>query len=106
MPPGSHGPPIYKIQGEIHHRIGPLLPEPGAAPVYSQLYVYDHADALRYRTRRNPQLNHQTMDMLQSVLECCNPYVDVYQQAFNLSENTTLPEYRIQLDFRKGSDRR
>ena len=46
------------------------------------------------------------MDMLQSVLERCNPYIDVYQQAFNLSENTTLPEYRIQLDFRKGSDRR
>ena len=45
------------------------------------------------------------MDMLQSVLECCNPYVDVYQQAFNLSENTTLPEYHIQLDFRKGSNR-
>ena len=39
------------------------------------------------------------MDMLQSVLERCNPYVDVYQQAFNLSENTTLPEYCIQLDF-------
>ena len=46
MPPGSHGPLIYKIQGEIHHHIGPLLPEPGAAPVYSQLYVYDHANAL------------------------------------------------------------
>ena len=44
------------------------------------------------------------MDMLQSVLECCNPYVDVYQQAFNLSKNTTLPEYHIQLDFQKGSD--
>ena len=101
----GRGPPFYKIQGEVHHRIGPLLPEDGVFPVFSQLYVYDHDDVLHYRTQNNLERDAGTMATLQTILERCNPFVAVYQQAFHLSHSTSVPEYRIQLDFRKCSDR-
>ncbi|KAF8260009.1 hypothetical protein EI94DRAFT_1420076, partial [Lactarius quietus] len=51
------GPPYYKIQGEIHHQLGPLVPNAGNVPVFSQLFVYDHSEALQYRTVSNPERN-------------------------------------------------
>ncbi len=42
------GPPQYKIQGEIHHQIGPILPEDDQPPLYSQMYIYNHNDALQF----------------------------------------------------------
>jgi hypothetical protein len=44
----GRGPPLYKIQGEIHHQLGPIQPEDVHWPVFSQLYIYDHAEALQY----------------------------------------------------------
>jgi hypothetical protein len=102
----GRGPPLYKIQGEIHHQIGPILPNEGEPPCYSQMYVYDHNEALQFRSQRNPLRDVDTMHTLQSLLERQHPFVDVYEQAYRLTETTLISEYRIQLDFRKGSDRR
>jgi len=41
--------PCYKIQGELYHRLGPLQPGSGQQPMYSQLYIYDHEEAIQYR---------------------------------------------------------
>jgi hypothetical protein len=49
----GHGPLLYKIQGEIHHQIGLIQPEDVRRPVYSQLYIYNHGQALQYRSRNN-----------------------------------------------------
>jgi hypothetical protein len=46
------------------------------------------------------------METLQTVLERDNLFVEVYQQANQLARTTALTEYRIQLNFCKGSDRR
>jgi hypothetical protein len=35
--PGSY---VFKINGQVHHRIGSLLPENGESPVYAQLYIF------------------------------------------------------------------
>ena len=35
------GPYSYVLSGMNHHNIGSLLPPNGAAPVFSQLYIYD-----------------------------------------------------------------
>jgi hypothetical protein len=102
----GRGPPQYKIHGEIFHRLGPIRPSDGVDPVFSQLYIYDHDEALSYRNRANPLRDPETMDALQSMLEHSHPLVDVYTQAFRLTRETSLTEYRLQLNFRKGSDRR
>jgi len=37
----GEGPYIFRINGQIHHRIGSLLPEEGHLPQYAQLYIFD-----------------------------------------------------------------
>jgi hypothetical protein len=37
----GHGPPIFKVCGQVHHRIGSLLPMTNEPPKFLQLYVYD-----------------------------------------------------------------
>ena len=35
------GPYVFKLHGELCHKIGSLLPPEGEPPVYAQLYIYD-----------------------------------------------------------------
>ena len=35
------GPYVFKVDGQNHHRIGPLLPNVGQNPKFAQLYIYD-----------------------------------------------------------------
>jgi hypothetical protein len=37
----GHGPYVFKISGQVCHRIGSLIPSPGARPEYAQLYLFD-----------------------------------------------------------------
>lgn len=97
-------PPMYKIQGEIFHRIGSLMPEQNCAPVFSQLFVYDHGEALQYQMNRNPERRCGTMETLQRVMDNCNPFVQVYKQAHELTEGMTLPEFHLRLDFLRATD--
>jgi hypothetical protein len=41
------GPPVFKINGQVHHRIGSLLPTDGTSPKYIQLYIYDNANEVK-----------------------------------------------------------
>jgi hypothetical protein len=102
----GRGPPTFKIQGELYHRIGPLWPEEGRAPLYSQLYIYDPLEALEHRHNNNPQTRRKTMAFLQDLLHNCNPFVTVYEQAAVLTRSCSLPAYHLKLDFLEASDRR
>jgi hypothetical protein len=37
----GHGPYVFKISGQVCHRIGSLIPTQGARPEYAQLYLFD-----------------------------------------------------------------
>lgn len=102
----GRGPPTYKIQGELYHQIGPLYPEDGHAPLYSQLYIYDPVEALDHRRNNNPQTRPATMAFLQELLLNCNPFVAVYEQAAALAGSQSMFDYRLKLDFLEASDRR
>ena len=43
------GPRAFRINGNIHHRMGVLIPPFGIAPQFAQVYVLDHAEQLRLR---------------------------------------------------------
>jgi hypothetical protein len=45
------GPPLFKICGQVHHRIGSLLPSDGSAPQFLQLYIYDTGNEIQNRLR-------------------------------------------------------
>ena len=102
----GRGPPCYKIQGDLYHRLGPVFPEHGCIPTYSQLYIWDDAEALEYRRNRNPENDRDTMASLQDMFLEYNPFVDVYQQARQIMQEITLPSYTLQLDFLRASDAR
>ena len=54
---GGGEPPVFKIQGELHHRISSLLPPHGQPPVYAQLYILDprlYDTARKVRVNRGP----------------------------------------------------
>ena len=42
------GPYVFKVYGKISHKAGALLPNDGDTSLYSQLYIYDRAEALQY----------------------------------------------------------
>ncbi|CAO2148949.1 unnamed protein product [Urochloa humidicola] len=45
----GNGPPVFKISGQVCHRIGSLLPAPGDQPKFAQLYIYDTTNELANR---------------------------------------------------------
>ena len=61
---------MFKIQGNLCHQIGSLIPREGDTPVYSQLYIYDPQEALDFRMnpRANAGLNRTVMNVLPDML--------------------------------------
>jgi hypothetical protein len=47
----GRGPPTIRIQGQPCHRIGSLLPLPGEAPKFAQLYIYDTDNEINNRMK-------------------------------------------------------
>ena len=86
----GHGPPTYKIQAETFHRISFPLPEDPGAHLYSQLYIYHSAKALRYRKDNIRRTAPKTMTLLQTVLISDNPFVDTYKQVHEFGFASSL----------------
>jgi hypothetical protein len=42
-------PYVFKINGQVHHRIGSLLSDESADPVYAQLYIFDIENEVQNR---------------------------------------------------------
>jgi hypothetical protein len=76
--PGNY---IYCIRGELYHGMGSLLPQPGEARKFAQLYISDPHAELDGRMGNFGGLNMDTMQSLQTMLHACNPYAIIYQTA-------------------------
>jgi hypothetical protein len=102
----GHGPPVFRIQGELRHLSGSLLPEDSEAPKYSQLYVYDPDMAYRYRISRNENLSLKTMQVLQGVMADHNAYSPIYRHAYEVLQTYNAPDYTVRLCVVPGNDPR
>ena len=65
--PGT-GPPTFRIQGQLYHPIGSLLPLPDTAPAFLQVYMYDGITAQETRrdraySNRNTQISRQIAEL-------------------------------------------
>jgi hypothetical protein len=76
---GQTGNYIYHLCSELYHRIGSLLPQPGEAPKFAQLYISDLHAELDGWMGNFGGLNRDTMQLLQTMLHACNPYASIYQ---------------------------
>ncbi|KAG5550191.1 hypothetical protein RHGRI_015221 [Rhododendron griersonianum] len=94
----GRGPLSFTIHGELRHRTGSLLPQPGHEAIYSQLYIYDPESALNARNNRNLHLRRDVLKTIQDCLLTFNPFPEKFLRAFeilNQSESVgqNLPAY-------------
>ncbi len=71
----------YRLRDELYHRMGSLLPQPGEAPKFAQLYISDPHAKFDGRMGNFGDLNRDTMQSLQTMLHACNPYASIYRMA-------------------------
>jgi hypothetical protein len=101
------GPPVFRIQGELHHRGGPLSPAPDRPPTYAQLYFYDPQAALEHRCQQNVGLNRDTLRILQDILLEHNKYTSIYRHAHEILKHyDPNDDISIRLRVTPGHDRR
>ena len=99
------GPASLRINGSIHHSIGPLHPTAGEPPRFAQLYVYDNANELQNRLQAFPTaqtLDPELMQDLQSMLHEHNALV----RTFKAAASDLTPEGKIVFHCDNGQDRR
>ena len=84
----GNGPPVFRIQGELRHLSGSLLPEESQTPCYSQPHIYDSNMAYRYRISRNENFSLSTMRTLQRIMWDHNAYINMRMKFF---EDMMLP---------------
>src|SRR4051794_33911657 len=50
---GQRAPYVFKVNGDVYHQHGSLIPEIGETPAYAQIYCYDAAEATEKRLHNN-----------------------------------------------------
>jgi len=80
----ARGPYVFKISGQLCHRIGSLIPNDEARPEYCQLYIFDTDNEVRNRiavaTTSNSdfQPNEAIVASLITMLDTHNSVVQVF----------------------------
>src|SRR5438045_4090496 len=93
---GPQGIYTFRIQGQLCHLIGSLLPLPGRQPAFSQIYIYDSdpVEQAQYRIAHH----HELLDVnivlsLQAMLHRYNPYIKIFltaRERLNQNANISL----------------
>ncbi|KAJ1266692.1 hypothetical protein BS78_08G171500 [Paspalum vaginatum] len=84
----GRGPPVFKISGQVHHRIGSLLLADGGPPKFIQLYIYDTAHEVPNRLtavasadRPCDALAPKNVEALAQMLDLHNPFAKKFRLA-------------------------
>ncbi|CAG4984962.1 unnamed protein product [Colias eurytheme] len=93
--------PTFKVQGQVYHRIGSLLPTD--VPKFLQIYfVSDFEEQASLRSRHIPNLDSGLVRGLQSMLHNVNPHISNFKAAL-----ASVPENeRNRFKFIISADRR
>ena len=99
------GPYCFKIQGELHHLTGALLPHSDQT-IYAQIYILDTAEQLNVRRLNDRNLDLVVMDNLQTMLLDSYPYIGHYCHAYELIREKLVEEISIRLHVNLQQDQR
>ena len=88
------GPYCFKIQGELHHLTGALLPHNDHPPTYAQIYILDTAEQLNIRRLNNRNLDPVVMDDLQTMLLDSHLYIGHYRHVYELIREKPVEEQK------------
>jgi hypothetical protein len=76
-----------RIQGQIHHRIGPLIPNENSAITCGAVYFHGQNE-VEARQNYSSGLNPFLLMQIQSLLtdECKNPFIEQFKKAAALAK--------------------
>ena len=80
----GRGPYIFRLNGQIHHRIGTLLPNNGEDSQFAQLYFYDIENEVQHRMDAfgsrpvNKDLDPSIVDALVQMFDESNNLVKIF----------------------------
>ncbi|RID48364.1 hypothetical protein BRARA_I04879 [Brassica rapa] len=100
---GTSGPFTYRVNGQVIHRIGSLLPEDGALPEYLQLYIFDTDNELENRKRAFTQgtsslaIPDSVIVQLIEMMDIHNHLAKTFRHARDRFKDTGTIEYSITL---------
>jgi hypothetical protein len=99
----GHGPYVFKISGQVCHRIGSLIPMHGARLQYAQLYLFDteHKVSNRINVVSYPRSSFPAdADIVQSLIQMLdshNPIVRLFRTACERLLDTSDDHYSIMI---------
>lgn len=85
--------PTFKVEGQVYHLIGSLLPSPGQSPQFLQIYFISDADQLSLRSNIAPNLNIDLINDLQTSLNSHNIYIRSFK--YNLEHNSSSENLKL-----------
>jgi hypothetical protein len=85
---------------------GKLFPQDPQNAMYAQQYLYDHGDALEARLQSHPELNENTMETLQNMMDSFSPFVAAYRHMRDVVQQHNAPELRLSFASMPDSDMR
>jgi hypothetical protein len=105
------GPYSFRINGQLHHKIGALLPEvsiklwlcylaegmniqDGQPPQYAQIYIHD-GDHATIRCNRNPNTEREIFSDLEAMLMEHNPFIHDFKTAHERLLNTPADQQEV-----------
>ena len=86
--PMNHGPPCFRICGQVFHRIGNLRSNQDIPPTYCQLYNYDSLAAVNFRMqqRGNDLYLNDLMFRLQTIITEENPFALAFKNVAEVED--------------------
>ena len=74
----------FRIQGSVHHLMGPFMADEGLKPKFAQIYTLDGTqEQLDVRQHYFDALNQATLAVLQRSLRSINPYVEGFKNCYD-----------------------
>jgi len=99
----GHGPYVFKISGQVCHRVGSLIPSEGRRPEYAQLYIFDTDHEVSNRinvtsSSRTPfHANEDIVRSLIQMLDTHNPIVKLFRTTRERLSENSYDQYSIRL---------
>jgi hypothetical protein len=100
----GRSPPLFKIRGQVHHRVGSLLPEDGQTLQFLHLYIYDTGNEIQNRLRcLDPGKEHVesldpiVVEQLMTMLDQRNPFARKFRMAQDRLTNYEQEKFIIRI---------
>ncbi|XP_050279142.1 uncharacterized protein LOC126720581 [Quercus robur] len=108
----GRGPYIFRLNGQIHHRIGTLLPNNGEDPQFAQLYFYDTENEVQHRMNAfssstvNKDLDPSIVDALVQMFDESNNLVKIFRMSRDHFIERDIHHLRLRLIGSRTTDGR